>query len=258
MKKIIILGADGEIGSYLSKKLSNNFAILGTSKRKQSSNTFVDFSEKKSIEKFINRIDSDIYGIINCYGIQKPIQDFIKSDFNDWEKNITINFQNYAFFLHKVLNKNFESLKKIISFSGGGATGPRKLFSAYAISKISIYKLSEILSEELKDVDIDINVVAPGIIKSKMTEEVFKEGKNLGIEYDLASEALNNGGDSKDKVFELCNFLLSKDSDNISGKLIAAQWDNFEHYKSILKSDKNLFSLRRIDEKFFTEIKDTK
>jgi len=41
--------------------------------------------------------------------------------------------------------------------------------------------------------------------------------------------------------------------------LISAQWDNIEeHDLDSLRNDKNLFTLRRIDNKFFIEKKDTK
>lgn len=259
MKKIIILGIDGQIGSYLNDKLSKHFSIIGTSRRENSKHFYVDFSSRKSIINFLNnQARNDIYAVINCYGSQKPIQNFINTKFDSWEKNIIINFNNYSFFLHNLINSKISSLRKILSFSGGGVTGPRQSFSAYAISKISTYKLSEILADELKQFNIDVNVIAPGLISSKMTKEIVDEGVDLGDEYDTALNTLNNGGDSVKKVFELCNFLLSSESNGVSGKLIAAQWDDFDVVKKSLINEKNLFSLRRIDNKYFYENKEAK
>ncbi len=259
MKKIIILGIDGAIGSFLSEKLSDKFIIQGTSRNKNSPHSYIDFSDRDSISAFVNESLSDeVYGIINCYGLQKPIKSFLSADFLDWEKNITTNFANYSFFLHKIINLNLQSIRKIISFSGGGATGPRKLFSAYAISKISIYKLSEILAEEFQDLNIDINVIAPGSIKSKMTKEIISNKNILGNEFSSAQQTIDSGGDDLNNVVKLCNYLLSKDSNGITGKLIAAQWDNFDLIKKLLKEEKNLFSLRRIDNKHFYENKEIK
>ena len=89
-----------------------------------------------------------------------------------------------------------------------------------------------------------------------MTKEIVNEGSNLGDEYDKALDTLKNGGDNLDNIFELCNFLLSNESNGISGKLIAAQWDSFDVIKKLLKNEKNLFSLRRIDNKYFYENKE--
>ena len=104
MKKIIILGTDGQIGSYLYDKLSKNFSIIGTSRRENSTHFHVDFADRKSIINFLkgNAIDN-IYAVINCYGLQQPIQNFVNTNFDTWEENITINFNNYSFFLHHLI-----------------------------------------------------------------------------------------------------------------------------------------------------------
>tara|TARA_Y100001949_G_scaffold175711_1_gene186287 strand:- start:339 stop:1124 length:786 start_codon:yes stop_codon:yes gene_type:complete len=261
VNKVIILGSSGEIGSFLSKKLSNTYTIIKASRSKEDSNShYIDFSDRLLIDQFIkNNINSDIYGIINCYGIQKPIGNFGDTNFEDWEKNIIINFQNYSFFIHRILNQNLTNLRKVINFSGGGVTGPRKSFSAYAISKAALYKFTEILAEEYKDNKIDFNIIAPGSIKSKMTKEIIDVGSKLGDEYSSALKTSNEGGQEKENIVQLCRFLLSGKSNGITGKLIAAQWDNIEEYDlGSLKNDKNLFTLRRIDKKFFIEKKDTK
>ena len=263
MKKIILLGSSGSIGSYLAIHLSNFFEVIATSR----SNTqlfeninnvscyTVDFSKKEDIISFFESIGDkkNIYGIINCYGFQNPIERFQKTDFKTWENNLSINLNNYAFLLHLFLNSN-HSLKKIINFSGGGCTFPRQYFSAYAISKISLYKLTEILALEYKDEGIDFNIIAPGTIKSKMTQEVIDTGEHIGDEYSEAVKTLNNGGQDKGKILELCKLLLSQKSNGLSGRLFAAQWDSLDSYDmNELINNKNLFTLKRIDNKSFIE-----
>ncbi len=262
MKKIIILGSSGSIGSYLSKKLSTNFQVVATTRNtshSQNENNInylsVDFGNREDIENFLDQLNNhkDIYGIINCYGIQTPIGKFREVDFKVWEENITINFNNFAFFLHKFL-KSTTTIKKIIVCSGGGATYPRKYFSAYGISKIALYKYIEILSQELESDGIDLNLIAPGVIKSKMTQEVVDFGSILGDEYKNSLETLSDGGQDKEKIFHLCNFLLSEKSNGLSGRLISAQWDDIEDSDlAKLIKDKNLFTIRRIDQKYFME-----
>lgn len=250
MKKIIILGSSGELGSYLSLKLSKSYDIIAVNR--SDSTNYIDFSDKQSINKFLKQ-SKNIYGLINCYAIQKPIDNFSQLDFEEWEQNIHINFINYAFFLHKLIIKNQSSLKKVISFSGGGATFPRKKFSAYSISKISLYKLNEILALEFED-QIDFNIIAPGVIKSKMIQEIADYGESLGEEYKDALNTLKNGGQSKSKVLDICLLLLSDKSDGLTGRLIAAQWDNISS-KNIhhIINNKSLFTLKRIDNKYFSK-----
>ena len=258
MKTIIILGSNGEIGNFLSENLSDTYTVLKANRNTKDQN-YIDFSDRDSISHFIkNNINENIYGIINCYGVQKPIGDFTNTDFDDWEENIMINFQNYSFFIHNVLNQNLPNLKKVINFAGGGAIAPRKGFSSYAISKISLYKLTEILAEECRNDKIDFNIIAPGAIKSRMTEEIINSVQ-LGDEYSSALEVHNTGGDNIENILTLCRLLLSSKSDGVTGKLISAQWDNLkESDLDILKNDNDLFNLRRIDEKFFIKKKDIK
>jgi len=265
MKKIIILGSSGAIGSYLTKTLNKDFHIIATVRKLSDLTVFdnqknispfkVDFSEKNDIKIFLKELknEKDIYGLINCYGIQNPIGKFKDIDFSAWEDNLKLNFLNFSFFVHKLLPIAHD-VKKIIAFSGGGATFGRENFSAYAIAKIALYKYIEILSIELEEDKIDLNLIAPGAIKSKMTKQIIECGSSLGKEYNNASDILSNGGQDKEKILHICRLLLSKESNGLSGRLFAAQWDDLDNYDiEELINDKNLFTMKRIDNKHFIE-----
>ena len=69
MKKIIILGSSGAIGSYLAKTLNRDFHIIATV-RKSSDLTVLDnqknislfkvnFSEKNDIEMFLRKLKNE-------------------------------------------------------------------------------------------------------------------------------------------------------------------------------------------------------
>ena len=265
MKKIIILGSSGAIGSYLTKTLNKDFHIIATVRKLSDLTVFdnqknispfkVDFSEKNDIKIFLKELknEKDIYGLINCYGIQNPIGKFKDIDFSTWEDNLKLNFLNFSFFVHKLLPIAHD-VKKIIAFSGGGATFGRENFSAYAIAKIALYKYIEILSIELEKDKIDLNLIAPGAIKSNMTEQIVECGSSLGKEYESASDIINSGGEDKEKILHICRLLLSKESNGLSGRLFAAQWDDLDNYDiEELINDKNLFTMKRIDNKYFIE-----
>ena len=58
-----------------------------------------------------------------------------------------------------------------------------------------------------------------------------------------------------ERAADLCAWLLSSRSDGISGKLISAPWDPWTDpaFQARLREDKDLATLRRIDDKYFTK-----
>ena len=68
-------------------------------------------------------------------------------------------------------------------------------------------------------------------------------------EYDYALDREKTGGDPPNKIYELCEFLLSIKSNGISGKFISAVWDPWikKSFQEKLKKDENFATLRRID-----------
>lgn len=265
MKNIIITGGTGGIGKKIIKTLIGKYHITIIGRDKNSFNSLdidkknvvyytLDISSASKIESFFNDYSNNfscLYALINIAGIQQPIGEFKDNDTLDWENNFRINLFGTANMIRYALPflKNGKH-NKIINFSGGGATSSRPNFSAYAISKIGIVKLTEILASELQGDFIDINAVAPGAINTGMLEEIINARTQLSEEeYNQALDRKRTGGDSPDRVIKLCQFLLSKDSNGITGKLISAIWDDYFDFSFIsrLKSDKDFCTLRRID-----------
>jgi 3-oxoacyl-[acyl-carrier protein] reductase len=137
---------------------------------------------------------------------------------------------------------------KIVNLSGGGATGPRPSFSAYATAKAGLVRFSETLAEETRGLSIDVNCVAPGVMKTSLLMEATRAGAAAaGVrEVEIASRP---GDDSAlDRAAALCAFLASPASDGITGKLISAVWDPWEELPSHLDElrESDIYTLRRI------------
>jgi NAD(P)-dependent dehydrogenase (short-subunit alcohol dehydrogenase family) len=139
---------------------------------------------------------------------------------------------------------------KIINLSGGGATGPRPFFSAYAAAKTAVVRVTEILAEELRPFHVDVNAVAPGPLATRLIAEGLAAGPDkMGQKaYDEMLRIAQNGGESTDLAVELCLFLAGPESDGISGRLISARWDAWKeltaHRDELAASD--IYTLRRI------------
>ena len=276
MKYIIITGGSGGIGSQITRVLlsanyhvivigrsQNNFDLMADRLINNQNLSFykLDISDKNSVNTFyndLNKIGGDIFALINAAGVQSPIGKFINSDYNDWIINLSNNFLGTVNMIRGFLfNSNNKSKRKIINFSGGGATSSRPNFSAYAVSKTAIVKFTEILADEIADQNIDINAIAPGAVNTNMLDEVLAAKSLAGEEYALATKRKKSGGVSPKKAVDLCQFLLSDDANGVTGKLISAIWDDYRdpNFLVRLKTDPEFCCLRRIDSHNFDIVK---
>jgi NAD(P)-dependent dehydrogenase (short-subunit alcohol dehydrogenase family) len=147
----------------------------------------------------------------------------------------------------------------IVTFSGGGATGPMPRFDAYATSKAAVVRLTENLAADLATEGIRANSVAPGFVLTSMHDETLAAGPDLvGTEYfeKTRRTVLGGLGDSPQLAAELVAFLISDASRGITGKLLSARWDQWQNtkFQERLRTEKDLATLRRIDDSFYTVV----
>ncbi|MFH1634538.1 MAG: SDR family oxidoreductase [Chloroflexota bacterium] len=134
---------------------------------------------------------------------------------------------------------------------GGGATAPLPNFSSYAASKAGLARLAETLAEELKPFNIQVNVIAPGMVDTRLQDEVLQAGNRAGGLYEkikLARET-GKGAVSPEIAADLAVFLASEASGKLTGKLIAAPYDPWREWEG--KGDElnatPMYTLRRLD-----------
>ncbi len=139
---------------------------------------------------------------------------------------------------------------KIVILSGGGATKPLPFLSAYAASKAGIVRFGETLAEEVKPFGIDVNLIAPGALNTRLLDEVLEAGpERVGDTfYEAALKQREAGGTPLEYGANLCVHLASSAGDGVSGRLISAQWDpwpRLEELKDELMAS-DIYTLRRI------------
>jgi 3-oxoacyl-[acyl-carrier protein] reductase len=139
---------------------------------------------------------------------------------------------------------------KIIMVSGGGATRPLPRFSAYAASKAAVVRFAETLAEELAGTGIDVNAIAPGALNTRLLDEVLAAGaERVGGEFFArAVRQQQEGGTPLETGAALVTFLATQESDGITGRLLAAVWDDWANLPQLRErlNGSDVYTLRRI------------
>ena len=189
--------------------------------------------------------------LVNNAGVYGPMGTIEKIDWDEWVQAVAINLNGLVYCCRKAV----EAFKphrygKIINLSGGGATNPLPGISAYAASKAAVVRFTETLALEVNEFGIDVNAIAPGALTTRLTDQLIAAGPDrVGVSlHARMSKLQKEGGTPLSVGASLCAYLASAESDGLTGRLIAAQWDPWpftELIKSKLEAS-DIYTLRRI------------
>lgn len=189
--------------------------------------------------------------VVNNAGVYGPMGPIETVDWDEWVQAVAINLNGLVYCCRKAVGAfKPQRYGKIINLSGGGATNPLPGISAYAASKAAVVRFTETLALEVKEFGIDVNAVAPGALATRLTDQLIAAGPDrVGANlHERMTKLAKEGGTPLSVGASLCVYLASAESDGVTGRLIAAQWDPWpfdDEVKSGLdKSD--IYTLRRI------------
>lgn len=219
-----------------------------------------DVSNYDECQKLINFAITKLKKIdvlVNNAGIYGPIGLVDTNSPKDWLKTIEINLMGTVYCTQLVLKQmKRQKSGKIINLAGAGIGGKKPLgrFSAYYTSKGAVAAFTEVVASEVEEFNLQVNCISPGAINTYFTDYLLaQDPKKAGPMYEQAKKQKATGGDSPKLGADLAAFLASDESNNVTGKILSAKWDNKESLKKLGLKDKNKYTLRRIDEEFFGE-----
>jgi NAD(P)-dependent dehydrogenase (short-subunit alcohol dehydrogenase family) len=156
--------------------------------------------------------DHPLDAVVHCAAVQGPRGLLHETGTGDWLETVNVNLSG----TYRVLRATLPLLLKsedgrALLFSGGGAFDPRPEFTAYAASKAGVVALMEGLADELRDTSVTVNCVAPGYVPSGMPGTWASDKSDEALETAVAC----------------VRHLLSPATRGLSGKTVAAQWDDW-------------------------------
>lgn len=235
MKYALITGGSRGIGKAISIKLANDgyyILINYKSNTKEAEDTLnkiktnggngellpFDVSKKQEIESTIdkwhkNNPDTIIEILVNNAGITEDnLMVFMEDD--QWENVISTN-QDSFFYVTRSLLKNmivnkFGRIINIVSLSGQKGLPGQVNYSA---AKGAVIAATKALAMEIGKKKVTVNAIAPGFIKTEMTEQLNEKELRKMI-------PLNRFGEVEE-VAELVSFMASEKSSYITGEVIS-------------------------------------
>jgi len=178
----------------------------------------VDVTNLKSVTSAISEVSSSFGNInilINNAGITRD-NFLLRMKEEDWDKVIQINLKG-VFNCTKAVIRGMMgnhwgriiSISSIVGIMGNAGQ------ANYAASKAGIIGFTKSIAREVGSRNITANAIAPGFIKTKMTESLPEQIKE---DY-LSKIPLGKFGEIED-VCNLVNFLISNEASYITGQVI--------------------------------------
>jgi NAD(P)-dependent dehydrogenase (short-subunit alcohol dehydrogenase family) len=148
--------------------------------------------------------------------------ELVERDEDIWDLVIDTNLKGVYLCCRAVVKGMIERKKgNIINISSVDAILPPKKCDFYSIAKVGVVMLTRGLAWELGPYNIRVNSIAPGLIRTPMTENRWRHPEETGLEQTLASIQLGRPGQPID-IATVALFLASEASNYITGETIVA------------------------------------
>ncbi len=230
-KKALITGATGGIGSVIVKKLAEQGVIIGMSgldkaKLDEFGKTIngktysfeCNLSDSEATEKLFDTADAEMEGVdilISNAGLTKDMLAMRMSN-EDWDAVLNVNLRA-SFILNRAAIKKMMKRRwgRIINMASVvGITGnPGQ--ANYVASKAGLIGMSKSIAMEVGSRGITVNCIAPGFIKSAMTD-ILTEDQKARILQNIPMGEMGTPEDIANAVV----FLASEEARYITGQTL--------------------------------------
>lgn len=133
-----------------------------------------DVTNAEAIQKAIRAIEQSLGPVdilVNNAGTAKPLAPFAHCDVNEWWQGMEINMLGPVLCSRFVLPGMISRRKgRIINVASGAGAMAMTNFSSYVCSKTALVRFTECLALETKSYGIAVFVIAPGTVKTAMSE----------------------------------------------------------------------------------------
>jgi NAD(P)-dependent dehydrogenase (short-subunit alcohol dehydrogenase family) len=183
-----------------------------------------DVAKPRDVDRAVETALSAFGGIdilMNNAAVIGPVKPLHKVEKEEWDAVFSINLRGLHLFSKAVVPHMIKrGAGKIINVTSGLGEMVMPPFGAYSVTKGGVNHLTQIMAEELKGYNIQVNCLDPGIMDTRMQEEIRNLGPGVlgrGIHKEFMGFKEHGYLDPPEKAAALAVFLASGESDSLTG-----------------------------------------
>lgn len=213
--KVVLASRSQDEIDHLSERL--------LSLRKEAIAVPTDVADEEQVNRLVERT-LEAYGtvdiLVNNAGVRGPIGPVRQTTLAEWEAALRANLTSAFLCSRAVLPVMMEKKAgKIINVAT--TMTPRPNLTPYMVAKAGLIQFTKQMSRELKEYGIQVNCIHPGVMDTRMQEEIRKAGtKAIGTDM---FERLKEEGllQPPEEPAKLILFLASAAADGINGEYLS-------------------------------------
>ena len=235
-KTAIISGGSKGIGKAIATKLAQAGAnVVICSRKKENLDSAVNeavsngltlipiecnTSNKESIQFVVDHTLEKFNGVdilVNNAAVNPYYGPILNSEDSHWDKIFDVNIKGYFNFV-KACSKTMiaNNSGKIINVASIAAKTPLEGLGVYNISKAAVVMLTKVLAKELGEHNINVNTLAPGLIKTDFSKALWE---NEDTHNKIVKSIPQGKMGSPDDISGMALYLASEASDFVTGSI---------------------------------------
>ena len=235
-KTAIVSGGSKGIGKAIATKLAQAGAnVVICSRKKENLDSAVNeavsngltlipiecnTSNNESIQSVVDHTLEKFNGVdilVNNAAANPYYGPILNSEDSHWDKIFDVNVKGYFNFA-KACSKTMiaNNSGKIINVASIAAKTPLEGLGVYNISKAAVVMLTKVLAKELGEYNINVNTLAPGLIKTDFSKALWE---NEDTHNKIVKSIPQGKMGSPDDISGMALYLASEASDFVTGSI---------------------------------------